>query len=78
MQSSDQFARACKHLGLASNAAFAACALEGQSPHAEIFARSCIEDIKGAATALGYELVQRVTPAARDGGRPEVPEGWDA
>ncbi len=30
---------------------------------------SALKNLQFAATALGYELVQRTTPAARDGGR---------
>lgn len=37
-----------------------------------------VKRIKSIAEILGYELVQRVTPAARDGGRMQMEEGEDA
>ena len=58
----EQYRLANKYLVLAGHESYAACIpfgiLEG-----EIYARGCIVSVKLAATALGFELVQRVTPA---------------
>ena len=72
-----QFLTAKGHLAWAADRALLVhyAANDGQ---AKMFKVDCIAEVKEAATALGYELVQRVTPAARDGGRMEVPEGYDA
>lgn len=42
----------------------------GNSPNA--YAKMCIEQLQRAAQILGFELVQRVTPAAPGGGRMDV------
>lgn len=70
----DQFIKANGRLQLACNETFATCVFEENSAGYISLATLAIKDIAAAAALLGYEMVQRVTPAARDGGRMEMPD----
>lgn len=74
----NKFNAASHHLRAAGEHALVHYVLNNRDSASNYYGELAIKSLKDAATALGYELVQRVTPAARDGGRMDMPEGEDA
>ena len=71
-----QFLNSLYSMRAASEQATLAYYFEGNGHNADGYKTRAITELKMAAVALGFELVERlpVTPAARDGGRMEKPE----
>lgn len=78
MPSGTQFLDASFFLMSARDEARQAFLLTGTGLNVDSCAVQCIEKMKAAAEALGFEMIQRVTPATRDGGRMDLAEIADA
>lgn len=67
-----QFRKAQYHLQEASNLTLCHEVLTHHNRGTNLYGEWAIENLQKAVAILGYELIERVTPAARDGGRMDV------
>lgn len=77
LPTTEQFLRAKGHMQWGAERALLAHYTNSPSL-ADHHKADCIKELKAAAEALGFEIIQRVTPAAPGGGRMDVEVEADA